>query len=1738
MSEDSPEETAASGECADATGAADSAMGMSPYATGGGGVTFERKVAVQYLARLLTGEGAVEIGDGRQVVSVAFQQAPRYRVDDLVVRAERPGEAEPSLVLALGVRRAPRIVLSDKSTPSLLGNFLRDVIDVVDAPPTGIEHRFGLVVAGPQRHAEQLRMLADYAAVQMDARGFFELIRTPNVVPRAVQGRLVQLEKLVTHVLEHLSGTEAEATLVEQRTWELLSRLTVLMPRLESPDETDWSTVLNSLRRFARGSDLAGASRLRDRLLALAGEYSPRAAHVDLSTLRRDAHEALDTTARRHQRGWRALNHLHASALAPVRDEISSSDGARRFGLERGDLAADLFAAAAEAAAIVVTGESGVGKSALAVRALASAGAANADAVQVLCVNLRHLPDQTLSFENELGCPLWELLGELSAPQRLLVVDGADAVGEGRGDVFRYLVDAARECDVKVIAVCALDTKELVGATLTEQIGARVPEHLVPPLTDAELVQIAEEFPELTDLCANPRSREVLRRLVVVDLLVRGRVSGVPLTDADAMREVWEGLVLRRGASDRGSPDAREFALLRLAERELTGGSRHDFLEGIDSAALAGLRADGLLRSSPSELFIVGPEFAHDEVRRYAVAGLLTTDDGPGPRLLRAGAPRWSLPAARLACQVWLAQPHTETLPLRGRFAALQESFDRLVEAGHDSRWSDVPGEALLSLADPDAVLRDAWPDLRAKNDAELGHLARLVDQRLRDTNNVINTIAVEPIIRLLLDDDAPWESGDHTYRLLRDWLRAHIVSGTPAGQSARIRLRERLIESCAAADRQLNERRAAEAAVRAARSPEEVEVERLAAERHQSPLSAFSRRRWQERPDLPYEITDETILELLALLGPDLGSDGETILRRVAREAPWTLAPAVERRLTGHALAKYGHGLLAHLIQAYYLDADADHSDDLYCGVRPHDVKSLGLGRLFAWDHGPFTALFRTDFRDGVAVLNRLLNHAARIRARALAYHGLMAPPLDDHTAASYDTDLAITGENRRYIGDGHVWQWYRGTGIGPYPCISALQALERECDTRIKAGTPIATVVSILLDGCESLAMIGLAVGILVRHLEVADRLLDPYLAEPFIWEREFSRATSEMAGLAPPSDGLVAPERRDWTFRQAAAFMVLEADDERSIELRAVGETLVTNKRRAIESTNSDPLVVGSEEDDAVEHELANARVWACCLDRSTYQFHEGPDLVYVTSTPPAEVTATLQAELDDLRRAQDDTRLLNRYLGSRERGRTAEFTRDELSADLVVAQQLLEDPPSVSAQQRWNTPALVAAAALEAHVLQGFDLPDDAMAFATSTVLRIGEGEYRPLDIESETSYFQQGADRSAARAVPLLLLPAAARLRAIVDDTSGRSTLQRAIAAAGHLTRASAYEVRLHLARGLDHLWEAPCAQDTNCHHETGIHLATETIRDCVLSTPDPTTGHRRYISLDDPVVESLAHSPDESIRVSRLDAAIRALTPTATSDICISTPARTLLMVLHDAQRRALLNHQPDDMDPRGTHTLVGARSLLTLSTTGDDTAVYAHIAAYRDNPVLLGKLLRALSAAAEEIPHLAATARRIWPNIIQRVLALNETDRTPFDGSLDGDLALAALLPNPATEGASYLYQELHDEPILWWDPLALRREVEEWLDVAAGNLLCVDQLIVFLSNLTPEDQARIGMPWVARLVLVNPDRIARRSFTLTDWLIGVRSAADDAGHSAIWRQLVDARVVAGDPRLPRYSD
>lgn len=1705
------------------------AAGVSPYSTGGGGVTFERKVAVRYLTHVLVGDGAVEFGDGRFAVRVDFQQAPEHTVDDLVVYAAGADEVEPSLVLAVGVRRSPDLVQSDESTRKLVRAFLQEVIN---APVGGLEHRVALVVAGPQDPAEQLGLLSDLASKQRDARGFFRLARTPGKYPAAVRKRLVQTEKLVRLALIDLGVKDAAQPVVEQRTWELLARLSVLMPRLETPDEADWAGVTNALRHIARGADLYSASQLRDRLVALTDEYAPKAASVDLGILRRDAHQVLDVALRRHQRGWRALDHLHEGAIASVRDDISSLDGGRTVHLDRSDAATELVALAASTSApLIAHGGSGVGKSALVVVAVTDAMRSDPDNTQAVCINLRHLPETTLALESYLGAPLATLLRELSAPQRLLVIDGADAIAEGKLETLRYLVDASLQADVKAIAITADDTKQLVRDTLAKRSGGEVAEFPIPPLTDSQLNDVVAVFGELGALAANARSRELLRRPVVVDLLVRGGLADTPLSDADALRQVWSGLVRRHERSDRGTPDARELALLRLADLALCGGDALDVVGAIDSTALNGLRHDGLLRTSPDDPFKIGPEFAHDELRRYAVARLLLADN-PTSKLIETGVPRWALGAARLACQVLLAEPDTLPNPLHGRFTRLQRTFDDVVEAGHGDRWGDVPGEALLTLGDPDPVLRDAWPDLRAASGCGLQRLCRLLDQRLRDENGLVRVAAVEPLIDLLLDDETPWWSGKHVEETLRDWLRALVVAEKPAGHSLRVRLRDRLLAACIAADCRHQEERAAAAAARAARSAEEIEEERKFLEGHEGLFLeiGYPRRRRRVRPEVPHEIKDEAVVEFLALLGPDLGEDGEAVLRRVAEDVPSWVGPAVEELFTGRALAAYRPGFLAELTEAYYLNEDEDGIGFHEEGIRSHHARGFGVTPLAAWYRGPFMALFQSDIRNGVSLLNRMLNHAALARARILADLRHHAYPVDDSDLDAYRTQLDVTGTRRVYVGDGHVWLWYRGTGVGPYPCMSALQALERVCDQLVEVGIPVSSLVAIMLDGCENLAMIGLVVGLLVRHIERAEHLLDPYLAEPLIWELEFSRVVQESTGLASASDGLAAPERRQWSLREAAMWMVLHADHSRVDELRLIGHQLVATARRLAQAALADVDAA------VVEEQLVTVRAWASGLDRSTYEAHEAESGLVIQSTPPDDIVQALQNGTVEVGRAQEASRLVVRYYVKPKRGTGESIDADDLNADLGVAQELLENPPAFHSEDKWDAPTAVAAAALAANLIGSVHSPDDALRFAVDTVLRVGDGEASPRQYESENSYFEQGADRSAARVLPLLLTPGALALRALADGADGSKTYERARAAGANLARSVANEVRVHLARGLDRLWETQCMPSGSCHHETGLWLAVETMRDSAFGDWEPEHGTREVVELDDPIADSLARMADDSIYFSRLDAAIRALAPAAMAGICISTPARDLLAVLLAAQRRSLLAHE-HDMDDRGTHALIAARALLTVASKGDDDPIFEHINAYADSPTLLNHFLGALSAAAEESQDRATTARRIWPAVVAHVIGRHESGHTPFEGEHYGDYALAALMPNAAGD-VSYLYREVDHEPIAWWQPLAWRSTVERWLPIAQGNPTCVDHLISFIAPLPAGDQARVGLPWIANLVLANPGRAANRTFLLSSWLVEVRQAASDAGLLSDWQRVVDALVVAGVSRLAPYSE
>ena len=115
------------------------------------------------------------------------------------------------------------------------------------------------------------------------------------------------------------------------------------------------------------------------------------------------------------------------------------------------------------------------------------------------------------------------------------------------------------------------------------------------------------------------------------------------------------------------------------------------------------------------------------------------------------------------------------------------------------------------------------------------------MDQRLRDDSGVVRTVAVEPLIALLLDDETPWIADEHLQDLFRGWLRALVIADTRPGTRSAFacatgsqpRVPQRTV-ACKPSKRQRLPRAAA-------RSPEEIEEERRFMERHRALFAARS---------------------------------------------------------------------------------------------------------------------------------------------------------------------------------------------------------------------------------------------------------------------------------------------------------------------------------------------------------------------------------------------------------------------------------------------------------------------------------------------------------------------------------------------------------------------------------------------------------------------------------------------------------------------------------------------------------------------------------------------------------------------------------------------------------------------------------------------------------------------------------------------------------------------------------
>ena len=1012
--------------------------GTSPYSTGGGGTVLEQRYGALLLSHLLSGDPVPELGSDVTSTRVAFQARAESEVDDYMLVGLGGDGAERRAFVA--VRRAPRLIPSDARSIELLATFLPTLLDDWPAVQAG---RLRLALASMRTNAvHELGQLATIAQTRPDESAFREAVAQPGRTTSQVRERLELLDEVIEGAAKRV---DPGATATSELTWRLLSSLMVREVRLEPPDESDHAAVTARLRTQTIGGTPAEATRLGAAILQLVGRYAPAGAIVDVVKLRRDLVGTADLRrSSSHPAAWEVLDGLAVRLRERTRKRLVDSSG-RELELERSEaragLTAALEAAGSEAtdmsSALVITGEPDAGKSALVLRAADDLRAAGGATVEI---SLRDLPRTTLDVEHFLGAPIGDVLaGADVRPVRVLVIDGAEAALEGRHDVLRDLATAALSVSLGVAVITRTDAEQQVTEILkqaaeTAAAGDRGPTRcVVNGLTRSEIATLAGTFTALSRIGNDPRNFWLLSRPGLVDVLLQADPpSDLPdraLSEADVFAATWSRRVRRRESlTDDGiSPDEREQALLALARRAVDPGAP---LDGSAARALASLRSDGLLLpSGPSAAWNSGDDFASDLIRDFALARLLRVE-GSKPLMATGVPPRWALGAARLACQAALAEAGDASEEAR---RTQQVQFDQLAKEG-GARWSEVPLQAVLTL--PDALER-AWPTLSSDPEHGLSTLIRVALQRYTGLG-IGDSQVLAPLVELLHDHRA--ELREHPDRTLNEQiveLRLTWLSG--------------LVVSEAGPD----------------------------------PLRASVRDTLLERPGR----WNESVIEALARLGPDLDEHVGAYLRDIAKESPGHLAPAVESLIAGSSLAQHHSALLAELTEAYYV-IDVPEDDDprrsRYSpsdAVRHHSRTARTAGTPMAsWYYGPFWQLLMRSPRAGLRTINRILDHGARAQVRLLSDLNGRIPDLEDPDASGLELELPGVGR-RLCVGDRHVWGWYRGTSVGPYPCMSALLAVERFADHLIALGFKPGNVAALLLEDCHNLAMPGLVAGMLVR-------------------------------------------------------------------------------------------------------------------------------------------------------------------------------------------------------------------------------------------------------------------------------------------------------------------------------------------------------------------------------------------------------------------------------------------------------------------------------------------------------------------------------------------------------------------------------------------------------------------------------------------------------------------------------
>lgn len=417
-----------------------------------------------------------------------------------------------------------------------------------------------------------------------------------------------------------------------------------------------------------------------------------------------------------------------------------------------------------------------------------------------------------------------------------------------------------------------------------------------------------------------------------------------------------------------------------------------------------------------------------------------------------------------------------------------------------------------------------------------------------------------------------------------------------------------------------------------------------------------------------------------------------------------------------------------------------------------------------------------------------------------------------------------------------------------------------------------------------------------------------------------------------------------------------------------------------------------------------------------------------------------------------------------------------------------------------------------------------MPDSDLQWATDVLLNaVAAPEADVMSYPGSTS--SRGADRSAAAALPLLVLPA--------FDGHG---LDRTKIMQGLYDCATSLfdEVRIAFALTSGPVWASPCDIDSKgqCRHALLWPPAQAGLRDARVGEWDETGQHRRSDPIAPPYHSALADTATDCLLLNHLVPPLAAAA-SAQAAPCIRAEAAQLLTVLLDAHRRTTEHWAEEGCDSEDDRERqVVARVLVSLTIDGDPRPLTEHVRCLTSKANALQSLLRDLAQLFTYEDDLRPHLGDVWRRVMTAALDAIDDGADLLADKHWADWAIGALLPVPRIN----VSDSNPDKTVLhartgWVDPATIADLVVRWLPLAQNEPTVADEVAQLAKCGRHFWQMGTSLNWVEQVINGQYSAVANSCGHLMTWLRSLREAGLGApDDTARWHRLVDGLAAAGD--------